>query len=347
MVAEAGFGCTVGLFGAPRSCMTKLGMGWTQTCTTSLIFVASIFFMAMKPILLHLTVDKDIVPYTPAQFQVAVEATKTLLCAVALSSCRIRGIQTHLWHGWSHSAAFAQPAGLYLLMNILVVRAARMLPPPTFQLLANTKILCTAVAACTFNSRSITVGQWVALILLTFGVAVGDWRGGSGDMTWHFGAPPVGIAIMLFNSCLSAYAGVLMERRLKAPETKDMTIFETNFHTASYTLILNVVSLIVLNSNSESSVLPNRLPVAADVAALINEAVNGILMSLLMRRLDSIAKNFAFSLSVFVTAGLSAAFLGYEPHMFFYVGAALTAMAGVLYSYKAAPPSAATVKKQS
>jgi len=153
---------------------------------------------------------------------------------------------------------------------------------PWQQLLANTKILFTAVASWAFMARSITAGQWIALVLLTIGVILGDWRADGG-----FEAPLLGVFIMLFNSCLSAYAGVLMERCLKAPESKDLTIFATNFHSATYTLLLNSLTVILV---SPAISMSSRLPNVADLAALTNEAVNGILMSLLMRRLDGIAK---------------------------------------------------------
>ncbi|CAJ1346711.1 unnamed protein product, partial [Effrenium voratum] len=66
----------------------------------------------------------------------------------------------------------------------------------------------------------------------------------------------------------------------------------------------------------------------SDGLALGNEALNGILISLLMRRIDSIVKNYAFSASIFTTAALSAGLLQHWPGWHFYLGD------GVQYSWR-------------
>merc|ERR1719343_1334424 len=66
--------------------------------------------------------------------------------------------------------------------------------------------------------------------------------------------------------------------------------------------------------------------------ALGNEAVNGILVSALMRHADSIVKNYAFSTSIFATAALSVPTLGYWPQTHFYIGAVLVVVSMALYT---------------
>eukprot|EP00928_Gymnodinium_smaydae_P047692 TRINITY_DN31844_c0_g1_i1.p1 TRINITY_DN31844_c0_g1~~TRINITY_DN31844_c0_g1_i1.p1 ORF type:complete len:344 (-),score=63.75 TRINITY_DN31844_c0_g1_i1:257-1288(-) len=308
---------------------------WSYDLANMAIFVLSVLIMATRPMLLYVTGDVGAEPMPVVHFQLAVEGTKIAICTFALASNRLLGKKTQFWRGWRYTLQFTPPALMYLVMNLLVVQAARMMNPPTFQLLANTKILCTAVASWVLLSKRIAVGQWCALLLLTVGVALGQWRGGG-----TLEAPPIGILICLFNGCISATAGVLMERILKAPASFGMTIFETALHTSLHTVVFNGLGLIASNPDIMSEF---RWPSRLDGLALVNEATNGILMALLMRRLDSITKNFAFSTSVFATAGLSAIVLRYRPSWCFFLGAALAGASGILYTVCGVPaqPAAA------
>merc|ERR1712107_498564 len=108
----------------------------------------------------------------------------------------------------------------------------------------------------------------------------------------------------------------------KAKQQASLSIFATNIHMAAHTLLINGIMLVLWNGGT----IRLQLPSHAVVPALINEALNGIVISLLQRRMDSIAKNYAFSVSVFVTAGLSAAVLGYRPSLQFFCGAGLTVL---------------------
>merc|ERR1712008_520795 len=115
----------------------------------------------------------------------------------------------------------------------------------------------------------------------------------------------------------------------------------TNVHMASYTLLLN--GFVVLSMQGFPEL---QLPTPSVSLALINEAVNGILISLLIRQLDGIAKNFAFCISVFVTAGLSAYILGHQLAAEFYIGSLITSVAVVMYTHLATLPTSITKTKR-
>merc|ERR1719174_2218701 len=67
-------------------------------------------------------------------------------------------------------------------------------------------------------------------------------------------------------------------------------------------------------------------------AALLNEAVNGLCVSALMRYADSIVKNYAFGASIFATAGLSVPLLSYWPELSFFFGAVMVIISMYLYA---------------
>eukprot|EP00434_Breviolum_minutum_P008360 symbB.v1.2.007379.t1/scaffold449.1/size202926/9 len=181
-------------------------------------------------------------------------------------------------------------------------------------------------------SKKLDASQWLALLLLTIGVAIG----GRGKATHHDGselpqAPILGIALMLFNCTLSSLGGVLTEMALKHRTSADLTIFATNLHMALHSLLLNSSAVILDTNNSLEVPHLERLKMS-DVLALGNEALNGILISLLMRRIDAIAKNYVFSVSIFTTAGLSAVVLRHWPPWQFYMGASICAISMAMYA---------------
>jgi drug/metabolite transporter (DMT)-like permease len=298
----------------------------------------SVVLMALKPVLLHLTRGKShgnevdaVVPLEPHHMQFLAECLKVVFCSMELGMRRMRGSAAPLWEGWHHTVLFMVPAFVYLIMNVLSVHAARILPPPTFQLVANMKILCTAILSWAIMGRRLKFVQWLALALLTLGVTLGQWQGGG-----LADAPLLGLAMMCANCWLSALGGVTTERAMKAPSSSSLSVFATNIHVAVHTLWINSAAMVFLHLISTADVggpqvLPARFPHRIELLALVNEATNGIIISLILRRLDSIAKNYAFSASIFVTVLLSTLLFGYWPATTFWLGAALTVASMVLY----------------
>mmetsp|Transcript_29139 Transcript_29139/g.65958 ORF Transcript_29139/g.65958 Transcript_29139/m.65958 type:complete len:318 (+) Transcript_29139:77-1030(+) len=311
--------------------------------TIPLVALATLL-MALKPVLLHLTRSTGEAPVPPEYFQLVVEVLKVVICGSVLLGRRMVGLPAPLWLGLRHTAPYAAPATIFLVMNVLTVRAARLLQPPVFQLVANLKILFTALSSWAFLSRRMATGQWVSLLLLTVGVTLGQWQSGHHDAKAALTAAPstLGIALMVLNSSLSACGSVFTEKVLKGSASAELSTFATQVHMATHTLLLGGVALCVRPVTLPP--LPSRTGVLA--LALLTDAVNGMLISVLMRRLDSIVKNFCFGASVFVTAGISTAFLDFTPSPQFFAGAALTSLSIVLFTRLAPGPAAVAKGKQ-
>jgi len=312
-------------------------MGWCAHplwCSKGVaIFSASIILLSLKPVLLHIAAawgGGEQLP--PDRFMFLTEALKLAICSVAVAVRRAAGLESNIWVGFRHTSAFAIPAVLYMLMNIFVVVAGRRLPPPTFQLLASTKIITTALASWAILNKKITHAQWIAVVLLTFGVALGQWRNGA----LVADEPFVPVLLMLVNSCLSALAAVYTEKIIKAHSNASLTIYATNVHMAAHTLVISTCANVLRANIWEAAepVVPPALPLLGPLTllALCNEAVNGVMMSLLMRHADSIVKNYAFGISIFTTAGLAVPLLDYWPPPLFYVGATLVVFSMSLYA---------------
>ena len=82
------------------------------------------------------------------------------------------------------------------------------------------------------SARTLHRLQWLALLLLTLGVALGGQGQGSSD-----GQPlpqaPLGLALITMNCVLSAVGGVFTEMALKRPESGELSIFATNLRPAA------------------------------------------------------------------------------------------------------------------
>ncbi|OLP79776.1 UDP-galactose transporter [Symbiodinium microadriaticum] len=255
-----------GVYGKPQYvCIVASGpakfgsMAWRlQVCAVFVVSVAARLhvafagqvMMAMKPLMLHLTGSSlvrktDVVALPPAFFQMGGEALKVAMCVVALLLRRAFGLSAVVWNGWKHTASFAIPAAVYLLMNVLTVSAARMLNPPMLQLLATIKILFTAAASWLLMQRRLQPIQWFALVLLTVGVALGGQGRTLQDGQEIPQAPVLGIVLMVINSALSALGAVSTEMALKMRTSADFTIFATNLHLALHSLALTGSGLLI------------------------------------------------------------------------------------------------------
>mmetsp|Transcript_81861 Transcript_81861/g.228066 ORF Transcript_81861/g.228066 Transcript_81861/m.228066 type:complete len:328 (+) Transcript_81861:141-1124(+) len=299
------------------------------------IFVASLVIMSLKPVLLHRAQAAGADPLDPRFFVFLSEAFKVAISAVALLWRRVAfgPFAAHLWVGPRHSLAFALPAVVYLVMNSLTVRANVILTPGAFQLLANMKIMCTAIAGWVVLARPLRPAQWVALSLLTCSTVLGQWGGQDSGGEVEVTRTTLAGFLIMFTCCwLSALGAVLTEKLLKARDSHELSIFATNIHMAGQTLLLNGAFLgLSFVSGSAGELAFPRLS-GAVVPAVVNEAVNGLLLSSIMRFADSNVKNYAFSVSVFTTAAVSIPIFGYRPQPAFLAGAVLVVVSMVLYT---------------
>lgn len=310
-----------------------MGLIWSHPRLRTInIFIATVSMMALKPMMIHITRGAEATALPPRSFLLLSECVKVLFCLLVLAGRKTCGLGALVWGGFSHTRLFAIPATVYLVSNMITVFNARLLQPSVFQLLASTKIIATAGAAVLILGRSLRNQQWFALVLVSLGVTIGQYEEREGTSSLSSPETPrMCVLLMLFNSCLSALAGILAEKALKSKESSRMSIFATNLHMASHTILVNIVLLVMQELYSGETLLPRALPSRVSAVALGSEALNGILVSMLMRDADSIVKNYAFTVSTFIVAGLSALLFGYALRSQLLIGAALTVLSMVLY----------------
>ncbi|KAI8081562.1 UDP-galactose transporter [Halteromyces radiatus] len=152
-------------------------------------------------------------------------------------------LHRELISNWRETAKLAVPATLYLIQNNLQYVAATNLDAATFQVTYQLKILTTAFFSVVILKRTLVRLKWIALGLLTFGIALvvlprdasaaamayltGNYQDNLEEATIDTSnlgnqSNAKGFFAVLMACILSGLAGVYFEKILKAPATKPM-----------------------------------------------------------------------------------------------------------------------------
>ncbi|CAJ1444653.1 unnamed protein product [Effrenium voratum] len=193
---------------------------------------------------------------------------------------------------WSKSGSwlYAVPATLYTLQNRLVFEALRCISPPEYQLLNNMKLFTTSILFRVVMKRQLCVLQWLALVLLALGMALGTVPCGpcginvnaseEGRDVWK------GISIMMALAWCSAAAGILNEWLIK----KSNNVFEANVWLYMFGVMAAIVQLL---SESGPGYLTGFTTSLLPWSVVLCNALLGQSIAFLFRYADSIVKLYA------------------------------------------------------
>lgn len=204
----------------------------------------------------------------------------------------------------------AIPAALYTFQNTLQYMAVSNLDAATFQVMYQLKILATAVFTVTLLKRNISVKKWISLVLLMVGVAaVSVLPDGSDGKEKPKGIEAhartsmnrsLGMISVIIACATSGLAGVYFEKVLK--DSAKVTLWVRNVQLSFYSLFPALFIGVMLKDGQEIS----RLGFFAGynhvvVAAILSQSIGGLLVALVVRYADNIAKNFATSISILLS----------------------------------------------
>lgn len=252
----------------------------------------------------------------------------------------------------------AIPAALFTLQNELHYIALSNLSVPTFQIAMQLKIPATALCCVWMLSKPVTKRQWGAIALLTGGVALVEChpsRGHGGSE--EEGSQVVGLLAVLAACLFSGIASVYFEKQLKAPPPLPAVmkspkpdageVIDENDKLWIRNIQLAVASLGIgsfiyqyeLRGSGEaaSSFLEGFNPLVWVVVAL--QIAGGLLVALVIKHADNIAKTFATSCSIILSFIISMVLFGYRLDFFTVVGSTAVLVSTFIYSVA---PSKAT-----
>ena len=217
------------------------------------------------------------------------------------------------------------PAVLYVIQNQLLLVAAANLEAPVLGLFGQLKILTTALFSVALLGSTLGKRRWVALVVLTAGIATvqasqmhSDGSGDAGEKN-----VPLGLMMISIVASLSGFAGVYFEKVLKG---SPISLWTRNVHLALFSVA--TVGLQVVSGDFEEA-CPHSLieylaqglgPVAW--AYVIIQAAGGLLIAAVIKYADNILKAFATSVAILVIALVSSLFFGFALSGLFFMGAA-------------------------
>ncbi|NXF96257.1 S35A4 protein, partial [Eubucco bourcierii] len=276
------------------------------------------------PLLTLCKVDGAI-PFSSAAVVVLVE-----LCKLAASLLLLLTRERRLLAAtacWRHAAPFALSALLYAANNNLVVHMQLFMDPSTFQVLSNLKILSTALLYSLLLRQRLGGRRWLGLLLLLAAGVSYSWGGlqapdGPSGTQLHITVP--GLLLLCLYCLISGLAAVYTEGILKS---QALPLSLQNLFLYAFGVLFN--SLGYLWGGAQGGFLQGFSPLLLLVVA--SQALNGLLMSLVMKHSSTITRLFLISCSILANALLSVALFQLQLTLLFLLAVGCVALALHLY----------------
>ncbi|KAG0184061.1 hypothetical protein DFQ28_000213 [Apophysomyces sp. BC1034] len=221
------------------------------------------------------------------------------------------------------------PSALYALQNNLLYIALSNLEAATFQVTYQLKILSTAVFSVLLLGKSLRGRQWLALVLLMIGVTLVQSQSMASPPITETQNPWIGLFAVLTSCISSGFAGCYFEKILKSSSTSmwvrniQLGICGAAF---SFVGVLGDWPLIQKGGIFQGYSCITWLVV-------INQALGGLLVSIVVKYADNILKGFATSVSII-----------FEPSIQFVVGSITVMLATYIYGVNVGSPARGSIK---
>ncbi|CAM9699343.1 unnamed protein product [Sphacelaria rigidula] len=237
------------------------------------------------------------------------------------------------------------PALLYTVQNNLLYVALKNLDAATYMVCYQTKILTTAIFSVLLLKRRLTSWKWIALLLLTIGVALSEvstQRGaGEGDsdtgdeessvegsVTEFVPSRLVGFVCVLSAACTSGFSGVYFEMILKSSKT---SLFVRNIQMGLPSIALSLLTVAVKDGYRVRANGFFQGYNSVVVGVIMLQAAGGLVVAVVVKYADNIRKSFAAAVSIIAACILSMIFFDFKPTKMFAVG--VTFVCGSIYMY--------------
>lgn len=208
------------------------------------------------------------------------------------------------------------PALLYVAQNNLLWIGVAHLPPATFHATCQLKIVTTAGFSAFVQRRRLGATRWLALGMLLFGVTLVQLGGGDRPLfvqtATEAASPFVGVSAVAAATLFSGAASAIIERVLQRSEGGGWSATEVT-RLLAYPSAAAACCLLV--ARDAATIATRGFFVgwnAATVAIVLLNVASAFLVSAVVARCDGVAKIFATSASLVVSAAV-AAWRGEEP----------------------------------
>lgn len=238
------------------------------------------------------------------------------------------------------AAPMLVPAGLYTLQNTLLFVAASHLDVHVMQVLIQLKMVTTALFGMVILRRRLSVSQWLGILACALGVAVvqlsfvddhGDEDRGVNDRSRM-----IGLVAVAVQCTTSGFASAYTEKLFKSGKT---SMWVRNMHLAMFSIALGTGSVVV---NDGSAVLERGFFVGYTPAVwfvIVVQAIGGLVVAVVIKYADTVAKGFSTGLSIVLTAAVSAVLFDFQATPLYVCGASCVILSIYLYGRSSGAPA--------
>lgn len=308
--------------------MDYAGRWWWTVAVTVLLSVVS------AASVLTLRVSKTSTEYMSTTAVLSSEVLKVTGCLAVVGCKRGTASPVYLYEQLIKKPRgfllMAFPAFLYVLINNLSFFAMERLDAALFQVTFQGKMLSTAICSMLILGRKFSKQQWLALLILAVGVCIAQDQKQSAKVGHALRSETaLGVIAIVVADLLIGLAGVYTEKLLKAP---DADLWIQNLQMGLWSILIALVS--VFAKDREKVEMEGFFSGYTSIVwiTVLLRAGMGILVSMVMKFADTIAKNFSVAVSMLLSTVVSIPLFGFQPSAFFILGSVLVFLSVIMYN---------------
>jgi len=229
---------------------------------------------------------------------------------------------------------FIVPCFIYAIQNRIILVAIGLLDTALYQVLANLKIITTALFSVVMLNKSLHRIQWMALCLLAAGAIVAESAASSSKKDGDAKSSLAGVLLMIVFACMSGFAGVFTEKILKRDTGLSFFMKQTILY--FWGSILSGIGMCI---SDWSTITEKGFFVGYTGhtwAVIFCLAFGGLLVAMVITYLDNITKVYVTCVSMFATAFLSYLFFDFQYSTNFLTAMVVVTISIFLYNDPAA-----------
>ncbi|ORY01481.1 nucleotide-sugar transporter [Basidiobolus meristosporus CBS 931.73] len=276
--------------------------------------------------------------YIASTAVVFAETLKTMVCLACIyRDCRkwttfTKVLSSEVFDNWVEVKRMMIPSGLYAVQNNLLFIALSNLEAVTFQISYQLKILSTALFSVSLLGTRLSRNRWFSLVLLMIGVILVQLPTTSSAPSAESSGlerPFIGLVAVSLACLSSGFAGCYFEKMIRSGTT---SMWIRNLQLGIPALLFSLIAMVLSDGKA---IMRGGLFQGYDTLTwmvILNQALSGLLVSMVVKHAGNILKSFANSLSIIISSLISFYLFGFQPSPLFTIGSFLVIGATLLYS---------------
>ena len=268
------------------------------------------------------------------------ESLKMVTCLLIIfyQQKSVSGYLQHLYDSiivnWQDTLKMSVPAIVYALQNNLQYVAVSNLGAAVFQVTYQMKILTTALFSVLLLGKKLSALQLWSLVTLFVGVAAVQLSSSATEKSSQEQNQVIGLAAVILSCLSSGFAGVYFEKMLKG---SSVSVWLRNVQLGMFGSLSALMGMFAKDWSdiSDNGFFFGYSPLV--VSVIVQQALGGLIVAVVVKYADNILKGFATSLSIIISCIAAMFLFSFQITPTFTLGAAIVIIAIYLYGMPQAP----------